>query len=83
MPCIKKSIEQGKFEIKKFPIKIARLVTHMLDKMVTMIIIEKDSMVGPISKGNQPNLNGSSIHVPKKQKKKKTLRRKERRLLMT
>jgi hypothetical protein len=66
MPCIQKGIEQGKFRIKKFPIKTTRLLTQMWDKIVTIIIIEKDSMVGPISKGNQLNLKDSSIHVPKK-----------------
>ncbi len=84
MLCIQKGIEQRKFRIKKFLMKITRLPTHMWDKMVTMIIIEKYSMVGPISKGNQLNLKGSSIHVPKKpKKKKKPLRIKERKPLIT
>jgi hypothetical protein len=45
----------------------------MWDEMVTMIVIKKDSMVGPIFEMNQIDLEGTFIHVPKKEKKRKDL----------
>ncbi len=38
-----KSCERGKFKVAKFPNRTIRLIHHMWDKMVTMIVIKKDN----------------------------------------
>jgi len=46
----------------------------MWDEMVTMIVIKKDSMACPIFEMNQIDPEGSSIHLPKKEKRRRLVK---------
>jgi len=61
-------------KVARFLLRTARFFTQMWDEMVTMIVIKKDSMAGPIFEMNQIDPKGSSIHVPKKEKRRRLVK---------
>ncbi len=72
-----KSCERGKFRVANFSNRTSKLIHQMWDKMMTMIVIEKENRMVITSEIAQTNVEGSSvIKVPKKKKKETTIKEK-------
>jgi len=66
-----KSCEKGRFKATKFPNMILRLIHQMWDKMVNMIIINKENKIVTTFEGAQTNVESSLvIKASKKQKRR-------------
>jgi hypothetical protein len=64
-----KSFERGRFKVVKFLNRIVRFINQMWDEMVTMIVIEKDTIMETFFEVVQIDVEGSFvITAPNKQK---------------
>ncbi len=62
-----KSCERRKFRVAKFPNRTTKLIHQMWDKMVIVIVIEKENRMVTIFEATQTDVQGSSvIRAPKK-----------------
>jgi len=69
-----KSCERQRFRVAKFLNRTTRLIHQIGDKMVIMIVIDKDNKMVTTFEMTQTNVEGSAmIRAPKKQRKEATI----------
>jgi L-lactate utilization protein LutC len=79
-----KSYERRRFKVVKFHNRIVRLIHQMWDEMVTMIVVEKDTIMETISEMVQIDVEGSFvIELPRSKKRMKLWKKIGRKRLTT
>jgi hypothetical protein len=74
-----KNCEKERFKVAKFPNKTTRLLHQMWDKMVIVIVIEKDNKMATTFETLQIDVEGCLVIKAPKKRKKEVIIKEERR----